>query len=314
MQHLEQGLTHARQSNDPQAEIAVLNRLDQVASERGTYDVAQRYLDEVLLLARKQNDQACVASTWATLSTIVWRWGDLEQAEKCCYESLAIYRKLDDLYGISRLLNILGILATIQENFGQAEGFYEQGLKIAREIDDRQNTAVMLNNLGYINHHNTKNLNKAKRYYQESLLISREIDHRSGMTSTLNNLAQLLILLGEHHVALQYLRESLLESVAIGAVPLTLDALVGVAQHQVEIGQFSSAAEILGLVLSHPALETDIAQVAESLLAKVREVLPDEQLEVALARGKMLELDTAVAELEALIVEMLKNPVDRMGP
>jgi tetratricopeptide (TPR) repeat protein len=173
---------------------------------------------------------------------------------------------------------------------------------MAKEIDDRPRVADILNNLGYLNHHSTGNLEKAKRYYQESLLIARETDHRHGVTSTLANLGQLHILLGKPQVAWGYLREALLQSIAIGAVPLTLDALVGVVQLQIEVGQYLSAAELLGLALSHPALETDVSQVAESALGRLRKVLPTEQLEATMNRGKTLELDTVIAELEAMRV------------
>ena len=138
------------------------------------------------------------------------------------------------------------------------------------------------------------------RYYEESLQIARETDHRHGVTSTLANLGQLHIVLGRRQIAWECLRESLLQSVAIGAVPLTLDALVGVIQLQIEAGQHLSAAELLGLALSHPALETDVGQVAESALGRLSQELPAEQLEAAMDRGKTLQLETVVAELEAV--------------
>jgi tetratricopeptide (TPR) repeat protein len=304
-QHLQQGLAFAHQIGDRRAEIEALNRLTQVASERGVYDEAKRYLDEVLALAREQGDQACVASTFSMLSTISWKWGDIEQAEKCCQESLAIYGELDDRYRISQLHNVLGILATLQENYDQAERYFEQGLRIAREIEHRQLVADLQNNLGYLNHHRIGNLEKAKHCYQESLQIAKEIDHRSGATSTLINLGQLHILLGERQVAWKCLREALNESVAIGAVPLTLDALVGVGQQQIEVGQYVSAAELLGLALSHPALEIDSRKLAESILEKLRKLMHAEQFEAAIDRGKMLELNTVVTELEAVAVDML---------
>jgi tetratricopeptide (TPR) repeat protein len=300
MQYLEQGLALARLTNDPQAEIEALNRLAQMASEQGSYDRAQRYLDEVLGLAREQDDLACVASTLSMLSTIAWRWGDIKQAEECFHESLAIYRELDDRRRITAMLNILGILTTLQEKYDQAEQYYEQGLRMARDSADRPIVADILNNLGYLHHHSTGNLEKAKQCYEESLLIARETNHRHGVTSTLANLGQLHILLGKHQVAWGYLREALLQSVAIGAVPLTLDALVGVAQLQIDVGRYLSAAELLGLALSHPAMETDVSQVAESALGKLRKVLPAEQLEAAMDHGKTLDLDTVIAELEAV--------------
>jgi hypothetical protein len=58
----------------------------------------------------------------------------------------------------------------------------------------------------------------------------------------------------------------------------------------------------LGLALSHPALQIDSSQVAETALGGLRNVLPTEQLDAAMDRGRMLELDTVVAELEATSV------------
>jgi class 3 adenylate cyclase/tetratricopeptide (TPR) repeat protein len=299
VQHLEQGLALARQTNDLQAETDALSKLGMMASEQGTFDKAQRYLDEALVLAREQEDPACLALTLATFSSVAWRWGDLEQAEKRCHESLAIYRELDDRRHIARTLNFLGVFATLQENYDQAEQYYEQGLKTAREVGNCLIVADLLNNLGEV-HRRTGNLEKAKRYFQESLLHAREAGHRHGATSTLGNLGHIHLSFGEHQVAWEYFREALIESVAIGAFPLTLNALVGVVEQQIEVGQHLSAAVLLGLALSHPAMTPDIGGGAESALGRLRELLPAEQLEAAMAHGKTLELDAVVAELEVM--------------
>jgi predicted ATPase/DNA-binding SARP family transcriptional activator len=297
VQHLEAGLTLARQVNDTRVEIIALSNLAQAASEQGAYDTAKQHLDEMLSLARAFNDRTHIALALATLGTIAWRWGDLEQADRCNRESLAIYKELGDQHRIPRILNALGILAILRERYDQAEGYWEEGLAMAQEMGDRQTMADTLTNLGYINHHHLGNLEKAKQNYTESLSISQEIGHRHGVTSTLSNLGHLYVLLGEHALAWDYLRQALSESTAIGVAPLTLDALVGVAQLRAEVGQANSAAELLGVALNHPAVEVDSAQVAETVLAGLREALPAKQLETAMERGKTLKLDEVVAEL-----------------
>ena len=161
--------------------------------------------------------------------------------------------------------------------------------------------ADSLNNLGYINHHHLGNLEKAKQYSQASLSTAREIGHRHGVISTLSNLGHLYILLGGHVPAWGCLCQSLSESTAVGVAPLTLDALVGVARLRAETGQENSAAELLGMILNHPAVAVDITQVAETVLAGLCDVLPAEQLEAAMERGKTLELDAVVAELLAKV-------------
>ncbi len=299
MRHLEAGLTLARQVNDTQAEIAVLSHLAQAASEQGAYDTAKKYLDETLSLARARDDRTHIALALSTMGTIAWRWGDIEEADTCLREGLAIYKELGDQHRIPRILNSLGILAILRESYDQAEACWEEGLAMVQEMGDRQVTADTLNNLGYINHHHLGNLEKARRYYQESLSIGQEIGHRHGATSTLSNLGHLHVLMGKHGPAWEYLRQALSESMAIGVAPLTLDALVGVARLRAETGLGDSAAELLGVVLSHPSVEVDSVQVAETVLAGLRDVLPAEQLETAIERGKTLELDAVVAELLA---------------
>jgi tetratricopeptide (TPR) repeat protein len=299
MQHLEAGLTLARQANDTRAKIIALSNLAQAASEQGAYDTARQHLDEMLSLARACNDRPHIALALSTLGTIGWRWGDIEQADRCNRESLEIYRELGDQHRIPRILNVLGILAILRERYDQAEGYWEEGLALAQEIGDRQATADTLTNLGYINHHHLGNLGKAKTYYTKSLSTSQEIGHRHGVTSTLSNLGHLYVRLGEYAPAWDHLRQALSESIAIGVAPLTLDALVGVALLRAETGQLDAAAELLGVILNHPSVEVDSVQLAETILAGLRKALPAKQLEAAMQRGKTLELDAVVAELLA---------------
>jgi DNA-binding SARP family transcriptional activator/predicted ATPase len=299
VRYLEAGLTLARLADAPRAEITALCTLGQVASEQGNYDAARQHSDEALALARERGDRTSEASALSMLGSIAWRWGDVEQADQCIRASLVIHKELGDQHRLARLLNFLGVIATVQENHGQAEVYWEEGLEMVQEMGDRQAMADMLNNLGYINHHHLGNLEKANQYYQESLAVGREIGHRQGATSTLSNLGHLHVLLGKNVLAWDYLREALNESTAIGLAPLTLDTLFGVAQLRVDTGQQEKAAELLGLALNHPAVESSGAQVGEALLTELRKALPAEQLEAAMKRGKTMELDTVVAELLA---------------
>ena len=137
---------------------------------------------------------------------------------------------------------------------------------------------------------------EAVRYYEEALAITREL--RLPLTFTiLNNLGHAYIGLGEDDVAWGYLRRALKESLAIGWMVVALEELVGVAWLRTKAGQHERAAELLGLVLGHPALDEETRWYAEPVLTMVRESLPAGELEAALARGKSLDLDATVAEL-----------------
>jgi predicted ATPase/DNA-binding SARP family transcriptional activator len=297
MQHLEAGLALARQVGALQVETVALCTLGQAAGEQGDYDAAKQHLGAALTLARERGDRTSEAAALSMLGTIVWRWGDIEQAGHYVQESLAIYRDLGHRQRIPRLLNVLGIVAIMQEDYGQAEAYWEEGLGLVQEMGDRHAMADLCNNLGYINHHHLENLEKARQYYKESLSIGREIGHRQGATSTLSNLGHLHVLMGKHETAWGYLREALSESMAIGVIPLTLDALIGVALLRAKTKQEEAAAELVGLVVNHPAVEADTMQVAEGILAELRGTLTEERVKAAMERGKAMEPETIVEGL-----------------
>ena len=73
--------------------------------------------------------------------------------------------------------------------------------------------------------------------------------------------------------------------------------LVGVARLWAGVGRHEQAAELLGLVLGHPALIEECRRYAEPVLAMVRDSLPAGELEAALARGKSLDLHQVVSEI-----------------
>ena len=102
-----------------------------------------------------------------------------------------------------------------------------------------------------------------------------------------------------------YLREALKESSTIGHVPLILEVLVGVALLRAKAGprEREQAAELLGLVLGHPAVHEDARQLADPVLAVLRDVLPPDELDAAMARGKALDLEQVVEEILAQLEE-----------
>jgi hypothetical protein len=59
------------------------------------------------------------------------------------------------------------------------------------------------------------------------------------------------------------------------------------------------AAELLGLVLRHPASTSEAERAAQKALEALRAELGPEELEAALARGAEMDLDQVVEEILA---------------
>lgn len=302
-QHLEEAQTLARQVGDQKTEAAALHGLGQVALNQGAYDQAERLLEQGLAQARASRDAAGAGGILFARGAVALRRGENKAAERYLVESLEIRRQLGDRHGIAYVFNALGMAAMAQEDYGAARQYYGESLAISTRIGNRRGVAACLNNLGELARL-LEEYEEAKQCYEQALAMNREIGSRLGAVLCLGNLGHLHARLGEDEVAWRYLRETLDESSAIGAIPIALDALVGAARLRAKAGQYAPAAELLGLLLSHPALKKESQEIAEPVLAILRDKLPADHLEAALARGKALELD---AVIEGVIAEILSK-------
>jgi tetratricopeptide (TPR) repeat protein len=220
--------------------------------------------------------------------------GDTERAEKCAEDSLTLWKELGEQQWLAQSLQLLAEVAGLQREYGKQKQYLEQSLTIYRNIGDQGGVSRGLSGLGYGAWQQGKYA-EAVRYHEESLAIDRELGFSAAFE--LNNLGHAYIGLGEDDIAREYLREALKESLTGGDVSLRLEILVGVAWLQERAGRRKLAAELLGLVLGHPALNERTRRYAEPVLAMVRDSLPADELEAALGRGRARDLDATLAEL-----------------
>jgi tetratricopeptide (TPR) repeat protein len=190
-----------------------------------------------------------------------------------------------------------------QNQTAEAVQRFEESLAISREIGDRWSAAAALNNLG--------GLALAQQYYDQaadflgdSLALFREIGDRGAIAQTLTNLGHVAFALDDPPLATARYHEALQLAKDMGAVPLILEIIAGVARLRAKAQQVESALELIGLALSHPGTNNDAKAVAEPLLTELRAKLPADAVEKALERGKAGDLDGIVA---AVLADMAKQ-------
>ncbi len=299
-QYLEEGLVLAQRVGDQETEIRALSVLSVVAGRCGEYANAQRRAEQALALSRKVGDQGGIALSLNSLGGNARNRGEYESARRYYEESLSIYREIGDQKGIAGCLINLGACASGQENYGAARRYYEESLTIYREIGNQRGIAVALNNLADIwRKSDTPDLEAAQRHYDESLEIFRKIGARYGVAACLDNLGFVTAEQGKVDAAWRYFCDALVESRAIRFAPLTLDAVSGISGLLARVGQRERAAELLGLVLHHPATVEETKREIEPLLTGLRDTLSADELEEAVERGKSLDLDAVVSEILA---------------
>jgi hypothetical protein len=100
--------------------------------------------------------------------------------------------------------------------------------------------------------------------------------------------------LGDDAAARQAFQEAVQLAVAIHAVPLLLEALVGVATLRLQAGALEQAAEVLGLVLYHPLTPRSIKPEVERTLAAVAGRLSPQLFPETQRRAQRRDLEEVV--------------------
>ncbi|MGY4707116.1 tetratricopeptide repeat protein [Candidatus Bipolaricaulota sp. J31] len=335
---LEEGLALARAAGDDREIAFILTALAEVTAFSGDYPKAEELLKDALELARAAGDRFGVAWTLNTLGTVSWNMGAYERAKAFYQEGLAIERERGDLRGMAITLNNLGIIHGLLGELKKARELFTQSLSISEKLGDLPSMSRCLNNLGIVAT-KLGDLVQAKRFHARSLAIEREVGNKAGVAGSLSNMGDLAYRMGAYDEAKElytkslterretgdsmgevislmnlcevclaqkedeggtnYLREALGKALEIGTIPLLLGCLAKMARILTRQGEGERAAELLGLVLNHPALEIDTKEEVEDLLPRLRSLLSPEALERAMQRGPGLDPERIARELLA---------------
>jgi DNA-binding NarL/FixJ family response regulator len=240
---------------DAKSEIAF--SLQKLSFAATSYDESKRLVEESLAIHRELGDRRGIANTLERLGLEALFAADYEEAERLCQESLAFYREISHPGGISENLSILGWCAHYQEKYSEAEELHKQHLAFAIEAENHWHI----------------------------------MEARFGL-----GLAQWA--LGKRVEAAPLLQEGLIRAKAINirAIPAILDVLADLAVMFAECDEENRAVEILSLAIHQLdwPLAPEVKARAQRFLASLGAEMPTGDFLAAVARGKTLELETAV--------------------
>lgn len=331
---LNDGLALAREIPGSGTCVRALVGLGQIALERSAYDEARRRFGEALELAYARGDTEKVADTLARLGRVALESGDLNEAGARLEESLRLAREAGDVttetqataqlghvaYFAQRYESAAELLSTSLElsrssgnraasafallglgyvaedlgDFVDAEASYLESVAIARELGDRLALAKGVTALGELLR-GRERAGDAARWYEEGLALAREIGAQFLVAANLGNLGFLAANAGDLDGARALLIEALELSLALGAVPLQLNTIVGFSVLASREGRHGAGLELLGMAMHHPASRSDTKAEVERILPALRAALPAATVEAALERGHALSLGDAIS-------------------
>jgi class 3 adenylate cyclase/tetratricopeptide (TPR) repeat protein len=289
--HYAQALQLAQALADADAAAAALNGIARVTWKRGDFATAGATYHDAL--AEEATRPATRSETLYGLTVVTSQQGQLDAAWDYGRRALAIRTDLDDRPAIARSLNILGVLAHMQGDNVVAWSYYEQALDIARALGDRRGIQMYLQNLGGA----ANGLGRpaeAEAFLDEALAAAPGEDDPWGLAMLLANRAEARIRLGKYAPAHADLRAGLELTQGIDAVPVRLALVLTVADLELSTGRAARAAELIGLVATHPLTDEQNRIEVAHLRARLAQALPVHELAAAIARGARLDLDAIV--------------------
>jgi predicted ATPase/transcriptional regulator with XRE-family HTH domain len=230
--------------------------------------------------------------------------GDMDLAHQDLERSLALHRAIDDRWGMAYCLHYLGLEALGRHALLEAGRQLREGLALLRALGDPRLTASCLIYLGNVDAAQGE-YDGAERHYEESLALSEGVEDRWGIAYALRHQGTLALARGEPQQAATLLRESaarlrelgerwaLAQALAdLGMAALALDddraarrafrevlsgeitppivrialqALLGMATLLAKVGPGDLVAELVAVILRHPASSPESRERAERL-------------------------------------------------
>jgi len=215
---------------------------------------------------------------------------------------LKIATELDDKWLIALSMFEKSMVALRNEDYTEAERLAESSLNLNQEIGNGVRSTLSLLALGHAALARGEH-EGASDCYLRCLKISQETGFLWGIEKGSKYLGVVALSIDKIAEAENYLLQSLRITNEIGLVRDILNLFYEYACLLVAQGNSEQAAELLAVVLQHPAShqirlgEGLIRDSAKSLLAKLEDELPPEAYTAALERGQVLEIDDVIIEL-----------------
>jgi tetratricopeptide (TPR) repeat protein len=212
-----------------------------------------------------------MGSLLSNLGIIAEYRGEYERSRALHERALALRTEIGDRWAIGNSTSCLGMVSVLQKRYAEARDWFQKSMLISREVGDPWMVAICYNNLGNA----TRGLGDyeaARRHYADSLRAYREYDDRWALAFLLEDIGVLAALSGDARAALEL------------------------------IGAADALREAIGAPRA-PSLQAEIGKP----LAAAATALSDEERHACTARGRSLDLASAVENALALCEKVVEG-------
>lgn len=247
----------------------LLNSLGSFLYSLGRHEAARDALVEGVELLRGERNRD-LATALNGLANAVWALGYYRDTIGYYRESLEISDEIGNLEAVGVASGNLGNAYKVLGEIEQARHHLSRSLSLFRSIGNRWRIAIAL---GYVSRleYELGNHQEARRLADEGRRLAVELRSPNGASACLAVLARISCAEEDYPAAERFFSEALRWAEEGESILDVMEVLTGVAELWARQGRLEWAREALGIVLTHPATETDAREVADRLWRTVAE-------------------------------------------
>ncbi len=301
--HYEQAQSYFRRAMESEQQLNntwgiafALSGLGGAALHLGEYEQSQRHLAASLELRRELGNEWAIAVTLEHLGVLFVQMGELVRAEAVAQESLRLFRRIHDQTGEAFALVLFAALADARGEWAEAERRYRESLRRFEALGDHGGLAEAYIGLGNALYQQGQTA-AAEECFTTAYTTCQETGNQAGVIQALIGLGKVEARKGESPKAWARFRAGLEKAQVSGAAPKILEILGEIAALCLASEEFEQAAQILALLLAHPATSASLRARALSLQEHAFPSTPAE---------RSVDVRTSALRMELLVRRLLQ--------
>ncbi len=256
-QTFEEAGARAFRADDSAREAAAWSGLCRVALAVGDPEGAAVLAAQGLAQAEAAGAATEVAKARTNLGEAASHAGDEQAATEHFTAALALWRRLGDAQGVLAASERLGTAALQRGDLAAAAELLAEGASLAERSADALAEARFMALSAWLSAQRGES-HEALARFQGSVERLARLGARQQVVATTLRWAEALLGMGRTATARRALGDALAGASELGAVPLTLEALCGLAVYLVQVGSEDEAEVLLAWVSTHPACAVDL--------------------------------------------------------
>lgn len=311
---MEENLAIRREQGNPLLIVWALFAIHQIEFAAGLYESGYAHALEGLQLIEGSAHRDWECNMLYAFGLSEWLQGGAQAAEGHFHRMFEIAEEIQDKANMCLASNQIGLAQYAQHKLEDAYASFEASISLAERFNDPNMIAanhIWLGRIKLLQNH----FEEAQRYVIEALeyLVSDDQQRPSYTWSDVNRfdyisiahstMAAIAMRRGNLTSARERLWLAMRAALRIGGDRMLLRTLSGVAELLSLRGEPIRAVEWSAAILNHPHNASVNRFTVETVIERMKKLIPSEEFDEAIARGRLISLDELVAESAVVLTQ-----------